>query len=219
MFTGLVEATGRIARIEASGPDRRVRVEPEPAVLEGLCEGDSISVSGACLTAVKPDDSGFWTDVSAETLACTTLGDRQVGDRVNLERALLPNTRLGGHLVAGHVDGVGEVTARQAEGRSWRFRVRVPEELARYIAPKGSICIDGISLTVNEVEGAEFGVNIIPHTMAVTTLGDAAAGTRVNIEVDVIARYVERLLTGGAGQERGVSRALLQRAGFAGEDD
>lgn len=214
MFTGLVEGVGHIARVDARGGDRRLRIEPPAALLDDLGEGDSIAVSGACLTAVAPDATGFWAEVSAETLACTTLGERVQGDGVNLERALLPTTRLGGHLVAGHVDGVGAVVARTPEGSSWRLRLRVPDGLARYVAPKGSLCIDGISLTVNDVDGAELGVNVVPHTMAVTTLADAAAGTRVNVEVDVIARYLERLLGGGGSGSGGVSRELLARTGF-----
>lgn len=197
MFTGLIEATGTIAAIEDEGADRRLRIEPHAALAGDLVAGDSIAVAGACLTAIEPDDAGFGVYVSAETLAHTTLGGKSAGDRVNLERALLPTTRLGGHLVAGHVDGVGTITDFHAEGESWRMSVRVPDALARYVAPKGSICIDGISLTINEVDGPVFGVNIIPHTFAVTTLGDVAPGQRVNVEVDLIARYVERLLAGG----------------------
>jgi len=213
MFTGLVEAVGHVARVEVRGRDRRLRIEPGPDLAQGLAAGDSIAVAGACLTAVDPDGQGFWADVSAETLAHTTLGERQAGDRVNLERALLPMTRLGGHLVSGHVDGVAEVTRREPDGRSWRFFVQVPEGLARYIAPKGSICVDGISLTVNEVEGTTFGVNIVPHTLTMTTLEGTVPGTRVNIEVDVIARYLERLLGDGM-KGPGVTRELLARAGF-----
>jgi len=215
MFTGLVEGVGRIARIEGAGVDRRWRIEPDPALLGDLASGASIAISGACLTAVEPDETGFWADVSAETLACTNLGERSPGERVNLERALLPTTRMGGHLVAGHVDGIGEVTDFQREGQSWRLRVGVPEGMARYVAPKGSICIDGISLTVNDVDGREFGVNIVPHTLAVTTLADTHVGARVNLEVDVIARYVERLLTAADGvASEGVTRDLLARTGF-----
>jgi len=194
MFTGLIEATGCITAIEAAGRDRRLRIEPPPDLAGDLAVGESIAISGACLTVVDPDDTGFWTDVSAETLAHTTLGDKGEKDRVNLERALLPTTRLGGHLVSGHVDGVGEIVDFREDGRSWRMSVRVPPALARYVAPKGSICADGISLTVNEVDGATFGVNIIPHTLAVTTLADVAAGDGVNIEIDLLARYLERLL-------------------------
>lgn len=214
MFTGLVEAVGRIARIDAHGRDRRLRIEPGDELMHDLQPGDSIAVAGACLTAVDPDANGFHADVSAETLAHTSLGGRAVGERVNLERALLPTTRLGGHLVSGHVDGVGEIIDREPDGQSWRFRIRVPDSLARYVAPKGSICVDGISLTVNEVDGAVFGVNIVPHTMAMTTLADTARGDPVNIEVDVIARYLERLLSGGDAPTAGVTRETLARTGF-----
>lgn len=210
MFTGLVEAMGRIAAIEAGEGDRRLRIEAGAALMEATRAGDSIAVAGACLTVVAPDAAGFSVDVSAETLAHTTLGALATGDRVNLERALLPTTRLGGHLVAGHVDAVGEITGCYAEGRSRRLAIRLPERLMRYVAPKGSICIDGISLTVNEVDGASFGVNVVPHTLAVTTLDAAAPGTRVNVEVDLVARYLERLLAGGDG----VTREPPARTGF-----
>ena len=217
MFTGLVEAVGHIARIEGQGRDRRLRIEPGAELMQGLEPGASIAVAGACLTAVAPDASGFHADVSAETLAHTTLGARRAGERVNLERALLPTTRLGGHLVAGHVDGVGEIIGLEADGQSWRLQVRVPDALARYVAPKGSICLDGISLTVNEVEGSACGVNIVPHTMAVTTLGEAGVGDPLNIEVDLIARYLERLLASADAGGSGVTRETLIRTGFAGE--
>lgn len=215
MFTGLVEGTGRVAAVEPAGEDRRLRIEPAAALMETTRTGDSIAVAGACLTVVEPDAGGFWVDVSAETLAHTTLGALGAGERVNLERALLPTTRLGGHLVAGHVDAVGEVTGRRADGRCWRFTIRLPERLMRYVAPKGSICVDGISLTVNEVDASSFGVNIVPHTMAATTLDAARRGSRVNIEVDLVARYLERLLRGGGGDDGdGVTRELLARTGF-----
>lgn len=213
MFTGLVEATGRIETVENHGRDRRLRLAPGPTLMEGLQAGDSIAVNGACLTVVDPDGAGFCVDVSAETLAHTDLGTLTAGDRVNLERALLPTTRLGGHLVSGHVDGVGTVVDRHPDGASQRFRIRVPDVLARYIAPKGSVCVDGISLTVNEVAGSEFGVNIVPHTLAHTTLDETRQGDGVNIEVDLVARYLERLLADGAVGE-GVTRDLLQRSGF-----
>lgn len=213
MFTGLVEAVGRIAAVEDHGRDRRLRLEPGDELMKDLQPGDSIAVNGACLTAVDPDADGFHVDVSAETLAHTGLGALGTEDHVNLERALLPTTRLGGHLVSGHVDGVGTVTGRSADGGSQRFRIRVPDHLARYIAPKGSVCVDGISLTVNEVDGSEFGVNIIPHTLAHTTLDEVHPGDGVNIEVDVIARYLERLLDNG-GTGEGVTRDLLRRGGF-----
>lgn len=214
MFTGLVEAVGVIATVEERGRDRRLRLEPGAALMADLDAGDSIAVDGACLTAVAPDADGFQVDVSAETLAHTTLGARHGGDRVNLERALLPTTRLGGHLVAGHVDGVGRIRGCAADGASRRLTIALPAQLARYVAPKGSICVDGISLTVNEVEGAEFGVNIVPHTLAHTTLGEVDVGREVNIEVDVIARYLERLLAGPDDVETGVTRDLLVRSGF-----
>lgn len=202
MFTGLVETVGRIASVEPQGADRRLRIEPG-AIAPELGAGDSIAIAGVCLTVVEPDGTGFWVDVSVETLDHTTLGDRVAGDAVNLERALLPTTRMGGHFVAGHVDGIGEITARTADGRSVRLGVRVPPGLARYVAPKGSICLDGVSLTVNEVAGNEFGVNIIPHTLEQTTLDELAPGSGINIEVDLLARYLERLHTAddGAGAD------------------
>jgi len=213
MFTGLVEAVGRIASVENRGRDRRLLIEPGAALMDGLQAGDSIAVNGACLTAVDPGTTDFHVDVSAETLDHTGLGNLAAGDPVNLERALLPTTRLGGHLVSGHVDGVGTVVDRRADGASQRFRIRVPDHLARYVAPKGSVCVDGISLTVNEVDGSEFGVNIVPHTLAHTSLDETRPGNGVNIEVDLIARYLERLLAGGNGSGE-VTRELLQRGGF-----
>ena len=194
MFTGIVEATGRIGALEAHGADRRLRIDA------GMCEdkvpatGDSVCVSGVCLTAVDLSPSGFHADVSAETLGCTTLGDLRVGDRVNLERALTPATPLGGHLVSGHVDATGTVLERRDDARCVRFSFRLPAQLRRYVAVKGSICIDGVSLTVNHVGEDQFGVNIVPHSLDVTTLGEFIPGRRVNLEVDLIARYLERLL-------------------------
>jgi riboflavin synthase len=214
MFTGLIEAVGAIARVDARGRDQSLRIEPGAELMADMEPGASVAVAGACLTAVEPDAAGFRVDVSAETLEHTRLGDLAAGDRVNLERALLPTTRLGGHLVAGHVDGIGEIVRLEADGRSWRFDVRVPVRLQRYIAPKGSICVDGISLTVNAVEGGVFGVNIVPHTMSVTTLGEVRVGDRVHLEVDLIARYLERLLSAGAAGSGGVDRELLARTGF-----
>ncbi len=194
MFTGLIEGVGRIARRADSTGETRLRIEPDQAWAEQVISGESIAVDGACLTATEPDTEGFWVDVSRETLACTTLGERASGSAVNLERALLPTTRLGGHLVAGHVDGVAEITQWREEGASWRLRIALPPDLAGFVAAKGSICVDGISLTVNDVDDADFGVNIIPHTLAVTTLAERQVGEHVNIEVDVIARYVARLM-------------------------
>ena len=196
MFTGIVQAVGRIEkRIEHSAGDVSFVVVTGDIDPAGIAVGDSICVSGVCLTAVEVTPAGFRTDVSAESLARTTLRDLAAGSRVNLETALTPDTRLGGHLVSGHVDGIAQVLARWDDARSVRFEFRVPEALAKYIAEKGSVCIDGTSLTVNGVDGADFDVNIVPHTLAATTLGELGPGSAVNIEVDQIARYVERLLS------------------------
>ena len=194
MFTGIVEAVGRIGALEEHGADRRLRVDG--SIFEGaaLAVGDSVSVNGVCLTASAVTPSGFHADVSAETLACTTIGELRVGHAVNLERALTPATPLGGHLVSGHVDGTGTVLHRRNDARSVRFDIGLPAALARYVAVKGSICVDGVSLTVNAIGERQFGVNIVPHTLTGTTLSDFAPGRRVNLEVDLIARYLERLL-------------------------
>ena len=195
MFTGIVRAVGRIdERIEHAAGDVSFVVATEAIDPAGIAVGDSVCVSGACLTAVEVTPAGFRADVSAESLARTTLRGFVAGRRVNLETALMPDTPLGGHLVSGHVDGVAEVLARRDDARSVRFEIRAPEALARYVAEKGSVCIDGVSLTVNGVAGAVFDVNIVPHTLEVTTLGELGPGSTVNIEVDQIARYVERLL-------------------------
>jgi len=196
MFTGIVQAVGRIEeRMEHPSGDVSLVIDTGAVPADGISVGDSICVSGVCLTSVEATRSGFRTDVSAESLARTTLRDLRAGSRVNLETALTPETRLGGHLVSGHVDGVGEVLARWDDARSVRLAFRAPEALARYIAEKGSVCIDGTSLTVNGVDGATFDVNIVPHTLAATTLGALGPRSAVNIEVDQIARYVERLLS------------------------
>lgn len=219
MFTGIIESVGRVAAVETRGGDVRLRIEAGTLPLDDVAVGDSIAVSGVCLTAVAVTASGFSADVSTETRARSCLAQVTVGTVVNLEKALLPTTRLGGHLVSGHVDGIGEVVGRQRDGRSVRMRVRAPSELARYIAAKGSICLDGVSLTVNEVAGAEFGVNIVPHTLESTTLAAFAPGRRVNLEVDLIARYLERLLSGAepaADYGTGLTRELLAHYGFSG---
>lgn len=210
MFTGIIQAVGRVAAIERRDGDARLHIAGLPLADGAL--GESIAVSGVCLTAVAFSADGFFADVSAETLACTTLGDWRVGQAVNLERALAVGDRLGGHIVTGHVDGVGEVVARRPDGRSERFTLRAPAELARYIAAKGSITVDGVSLTVNTVSGGEFGVNIVPHTLAHTSLDALRSGSRMNLEVDLLARYLERLLGREAGG--GVDLALLADNGF-----
>jgi riboflavin synthase len=204
MFTGIVQAIGKIEAIVPKGSDVSLEIACGKLPLDEVRVGDSIAVSGVCLTAVALTQTGFNVDVSCETLTRTTLGEARVGTPVNLELAVTPKTHLGGHLVLGHVDGVGCVTARWEDGRSVRFRIKAPAELARYIAAKGSICVDGVSLTVNRVEGAEFEVNLVPHTLAETTLGTTTVGARVNLEVDLIARYLERLL-GERALEAGMS--------------
>lgn len=218
MFTGIIEAVGNIAAMEPRGGDQRVRVQTGKLDLGDVALGDSIATSGVCLTVIELPGDGYWADVSGETLACTALGGLRVGAAVNLEKALTPTTRLGGHLVSGHVDGVGTVESRDSEARSVRFGIRAPDALARYIAAKGSICVDGVSLTVNSVSGAVFSLNIVPHTLAETTLDALRVGSRVNLEVDLIARYLERLVLGDAAADpaagAGVTAALLAENGF-----
>ncbi|MDH5408737.1 MAG: riboflavin synthase [Gammaproteobacteria bacterium] len=217
MFTGIIQAEGTIAAIEPKGEDTRLRVLTGKLDLADVQLGDSIAVNGVCLTAVELPGDGFWADVSAETLSCTTFKTLKTGMKVNLEKALTPSSRLGGHLVSGHVDGIGEVTQRYNEGRSVRFHIKTPDELAKYIAAKGSVCIEGISLTVNSVDGAEFSLNIVPHTLQETTMGDLQVGTQVNLEVDVIARYLERLLQGDNAAQagaKGIDMGFLAEHGF-----
>lgn len=216
MFTGIIQAVGRVAMLESRGGDARLRIATGALDLADVVQGDSIAVNGVCLTATDLPGDGFWADVSAETLSRTTLGAMRAGERVNLEKALTPSSRLGGHLVSGHVDGIGEVLERRNDARSVQFRIRSPEELARYIAGKGSICVDGVSLTVNAVEGAVCSLNIVPHTLASTTLGQWLAGRRVNLEVDLVARYLERLLLGAEVSDTGsvLTRDFLERHGF-----
>lgn len=197
MFTGIVLGIGQIEQREPRGEDLRLRVSAGEALTQGLRIGDSVAVNGVCLTAVEADADGFAADVSNETILHTALSELSPGSQVNLEPALTLATPLGGHLVSGHVDGVGEVISVGEDGRSWRFGFKVPTNLARYVARKGSICIDGVSLTVNGVDGDAFDVNIVPHTMQHTTFGQYRVGTRVNIEVDLVARYLERLMQGG----------------------
>ena len=194
MFTGIVQDVGRIARLEPRGGDVRLVIEVDRLSLAGVQPGDSISVSGVCLTALDLTPRSFAADVSRETLNVTTLGSLAEGSRVNLEPALRAGDALGGHLVSGHVDGIASVVSVAGDARSVRVVFAAPAGLGRYVARKGSVAIDGVSLTVNEAEGDQFGVNLIPHTQTVTTLGELAPGRRVNFEVDQVARYVERLL-------------------------
>ena len=217
MFTGIIQAVGKVAALERRGADLRVRIAAGGLDLADVRRGDSIAVSGVCLTAVDVSGDGFWADVSGETLARTAFATLAAGEAVNLEKALTLADRLGGHLVSGHVDGVGTVMDCRDEGRSRRLRIQAPGALARYIAEKGSICVDGVSLTVNAVRGAEFEVNVVPHTLHATTLGACDAGRRVNIEVDVVARYLERLLLGEDTERAGqsaISREFLAEHGF-----
>jgi riboflavin synthase len=192
VFTGIVQDVGRVQLRETRGGDLRLVITC--AGLAGVRVGDSICVQGCCLTATQVQGSAFAADLSRETLALTTLGELAVGDSVNLESALKAGDALGGHLVSGHIDGVAEVSAVSGDARSRRLTISVPQALARYLAPKGSVAVDGVSLTVNAVDNATFGVNIIPHTQSVTTLGRLAVGARVNLEVDQVARYLARLL-------------------------
>jgi riboflavin synthase len=194
MFTGLIQAVGRIASREPQGGDVRMRIEAGDLSMHDVAMGESIAVSGVCLTVVAFDAHGFSVDVSNETLARTTLGSLVKDASVNLERAMLPTDRLGGHLVAGHVDGVGEVLSIAQDARSQRWRFGAPTALLRYIAEKGSICVDGVSLTVNAVDKEGFDVNLIPHTIANTAFDPMRVGASVNLEVDLVARYVERLM-------------------------
>ncbi len=198
MFTGIVQEIGAIQSIDArtgagAGEDRRIEVKFATIARERLNLGDSICVDGVCLTVAALGAASFAADVSGETLRVTTIGAKAAGARVNLEPALRAGDSLGGHWVSGHVDGIAEVLATASDARSLRVQFAAPRALARYIARKGSVTLDGVSLTVNEVDGVKFTVNLIPHTLEVTTLGSLAAGARVNLEIDLLARYVERL--------------------------
>jgi len=198
MFTGIIMSVGKVAAIEAVGTDKRYTINIGSLKRSDIAIGDSVAINGVCLTATGFDGNAMHADVSVETLSCTTIGELSVDDDVNLELALTPSTRLGGHLVSGHVDGVGKVVDRYEDGRSERIEIVAPTELSRYIAAKGSICVDGVSLTVNAVSADQFGVNIVPHTIEHTNLGRCKAGVRVNLEIDVIARYLERMLSVGS---------------------
>ena len=200
MFTGIIEGIGRIAALDASGGDVRLRVDTGTLPFEAVRLGESVAVNGVCLTVVEFDAASFAADASNETLSLTTLGALQVGAPVNLERAMRPTDRLGGHLVSGHVDGVGRVLSITEDARAQRWRFAAPAALLRYVARKGSICVDGVSLTVNEVDAEGFEVALIPHTVTHTAFSQAKPGDTVNLEIDLVARYVERLL-GNSAQE------------------
>lgn len=193
MFTGIVQGMGAVRAIEPRGGDATLVFDTGNVSLAGIELGGSIAVNGVCLTATQFDERSFHADLSRETLSLTTLGACVVGTPVNIEKALLAGQALGGHYVTGHVDGIGQLVSRHDDARSVRMEFQVPRDLARYVARKGSICIDGVSLTVNGAKGDRFDVNLVPHTLQVTTLGRLQPGDRVNLEVDIIARYVERM--------------------------
>ncbi len=216
MFTGIVETVGTISQMVLRGDAGRLRIDPGTLDMSDVVLGDSIAVSGPCLTVVEIATGSFEVDVSQETLARTTLGQRQLGDGVNLEKALRLNDRLGGHLVSGHIDGIGKVSRREPADEYIRFVTQVPVELARYLAFKGSVCMDGVSLTINAAGDDWFEVLTIPHTLERTTLGTLDEGDSVNVEVDLIARYIERLIADPSAEEggSGMTLAKLIDAGF-----
>jgi len=229
MFTGIIESVGSIRAIVPQGGDVRVTVQTSSSGSKGadlsmldVHLGDSIATNGICLTVIEMGSDYYVADVSGETLRRTTLGQWKIGTRVNLEKALLPTTRLGGHLVSGHVDGLGEIVVQRQDARSLYYEVRAPRELARYLAEKGSVTVDGISLTINKLSGATLSLNLVPHTANHTNINDWKVGHFVNLEVDVLARYLERLMlgdraadtVGNSGPEGGVTMALLQESGF-----
>ena len=204
MFTGIVAATGKLVSRDSYDGDLRIRFEVPPELMMGCKIGDSISISGVCLTMLEPDATGFSADLSVETLDKTSLGNRRPGDKVNLELAMRASDRLGGHMVSGHVDGLARLVSRTEDGRSERFLFETDRSLARFIASKGSACLDGVSLTVNDVDDNRFSICIIPHTLTVTTLGSLAEDEVVNLEVDLIARYLDRLNQYGNPENGGV---------------
>lgn len=221
MFTGIIEGQGRVAQCQMKGGDLTLKVHSNTLDMSDVQLGDSIATNGVCLTVTRLEGRAYWADVSAETLAHTTLRQWQVGRVVNLEKALQPSSRLGGHLVSGHVDSVGEITSIWPDARSIRYRVKVMPELMRYIALKGSICVDGASLTVTGLEQDEFELSIVPHTAQETIMSTYQVGTQVNVEVDQIARYLERLIAPQAAQSEHKSSSLtesfLAEHGFMGQ--
>jgi len=221
MFTGIIQATGTIADLQEKGGDIAMAVNTGKLDMSDIELGDSIAVNGVCLTVVERSESSFTADVSRETLSLTSLAEISTGSKVNLEKALTLQTRLGGHLVSGHVDGLGEVLARKNDGRSEHFTIKVPDDLAKYIAAKGSITIDGVSLTVNRVDGSNFEINIVPHTLQETIIEQYQPGTKINLEVDVVARYLERLIQGGTQpasmSPSAITESFLHENGFAGK--
>jgi len=221
MFTGIIEAIGQIAAVQMQQGDLQLHIRTGELDLADVAIGDSIATNGVCLTVIDLPGDGFWADVSRETLIHTRFESLQVGERVNLEKALLPSTRMGGHIVTGHVDGIGEIVAKNQDARSIRYNVRAAEGISHYIAAKGSITVDGVSLTVNSVATDTFSLNIVPHTAAQTLMIDYQLGTKVHLEVDIIARYMERLLTASSrenaaqsDQPSGLDLTKLAEFGF-----
>lgn len=215
MFTGIIESVGSIVKIEPVSGDARFMIDTGKLDMTDVQIGDSIACNGVCLTAVELGEHYYVADVSSESLSVTTLGNLSIGSPVNLEKALRLQDRLGGHLVSGHVDGVGEVVSIEPDARSWRYQLKAPTGLAKYIAAKGSICINGISLTVNGVDDVLFDVNIVPHTRQETTIKDLQIGTKINLEVDLLARYLERMMIAPQEQESSrVTKELLAENGF-----
>ncbi len=212
MFTGIIKAKGSVTAMDRQGGDVRMTVRARDLPWGDYEIGESISVNGACLTAVALHEDGFDTDVSVETLDVTALGNLSVGSDVNLEPAMSLGDRLGGHLVSGHVDCVGNITSRSVDARSIRLAIEIPADHARYVAKKGSVCVDGVSLTINEVSGNCFELNIIPHTAAITIIDSYTVGTIVNVEVDLLARYLERLISKDSD---GISLDFLKAQGYA----
>ena len=195
MFTGIIETVGEVVAKELREGDVKLTLKADESYLEAVMLGDSIACNGVCLTVIDRTSNQFMLDVSVETLSLTTIGDWDVGSKVNLEQAMIASSRFGGHIVSGHIDRIGEIIDIADDARSWRMTVRVPKNIRQYIAKKGSICVDGVSLTINSVEDSEFSVNIVPHTLSHTIIGDYKLNQKVNIEIDTIARYVERLVS------------------------
>ncbi len=219
MFTGIIEDVGYIETLTPTGDDIRLRIRVNKLDMSDVALGDSIANNGVCLTVVDMNSSGFSADVSHETIKRSGFADYKAGSKVNLEKAMLPTSRFGGHIVSGHVDGVGEVVSVNPVGRYVEIWVQAPKDLARYLAEKGSITVDGVSLTVNAVEGPKFLITLIPHSLQETIIGGYKKGTKINLEVDVVARYLERLMLGDKAAETGqqksdISMAFLAENGF-----
>jgi len=217
VFTGIVQQQGILESRESVDGDARLAVETPWDLAEHVGVGDSVAVNGVCLTVAERRGSRLLFDASAETLSKTRLGEIRTGERLNLEPALSASDPVGGHFVTGHVDGIGAVTEVTPDGRSHRVRIEAPESLTRYIAPRGCISVDGVSLTVTDIDGARFGFNVVPHTWSVTNMQHYTAGSRVHLEVDLIARYLERLMSGreATPEEPDITTDFLSRQGFA----